>query len=256
MVTTTFGAKVATAVALAAFGVTAGAALPASAATVTATVRAEASDLPSGKSLKADQYVSSRNGLYKLYQQKDGNLVLSTTGGKVVWASETSGTGVFTTMQKDGNLVIRDNAGKPLWSSATASPGALLAVQNDGNIVIYSAKGTPLWDRRTYIERLPSGASLKTDQYIRSRDHSYVLYQQKDGNLVLSKGGKAVWASRTTGAGVFTTMQRDGNLVVRDNAGQALWSTGTSSPGAWLGVQNDGNVVIWSKNNQVVWALN
>jgi hypothetical protein len=105
-------------------------------------------------------------------------------------------------------------------------------------------------------DRLESGKSLKADQYVASRDGSHKLYQQKDGNLVLRKGTEAVWAAKTSGAGVFTTMQQDGNLVVRDRGGEPLWSTGTASPGAILGVQNDGNIVILSKTGKVVWALN
>lgn len=73
---------------------------------------------------------------------------------------------------------------------------------------------------------------------------------------IASKGGKVAWASHTSGAGVVTTMQKDGNLVITDADGTPLWSTGTASPGAVLGVRNDGNVVVLSKANKVVWALN
>lgn len=247
----TFGSRLAAAAALTIFGMTAVAAAPASATTATVTV--EASDLlGSGKSLKTDQFISSRDGRFRLYQQKDGNLVLR-RGTAAVWASYTTGAGVFTTMQKDGNLVIRDSAGAALFSTGTASPGAVLAVQNDGNIVIYSATGTPLWDKNTFIEGLPSGYALRTDQFVRSRDGRFKLFQQKDGNLVLRRGTEAVWASETSGTGVFTTMQKDGNLVIRNSAGTPLWSSGTASPGALLAVQNDGNVVIYSKAGKAIW---
>ncbi|MFC4586358.1 hypothetical protein [Sphaerisporangium corydalis] len=208
--------------------------------------------LASGSSLRADEFVTSDNGKFRLYQQKDGNVVLR-RGTTAVWSTGTSGKGVFTTMQRDGNLVVRDASDKALWTSNTGSNGAVLAVQDDGNIVIYSKTGKALWDRRTHIEGLMSGQSLKTDEYVRSRNGQYRLYQQKDGNVVLRHGTTAVWSTGTSGKGVFTTMQRDGNLVVRDASGEPLWSTGTSSPGALLSVQDDGNVVIYGKAGQAVW---
>jgi hypothetical protein len=84
-----------------------------------------------------------------------------------------------------------------------------------------------------------------------------VLVMQGDGNLVLSQGSRALWATMTNGrGGAAATMQGDGNFVVYTAGGAALWHTHTYRfPGAWLAVQNDGNVVVYSGSTPR-WATN
>src|SRR5207248_744870 len=54
-----------------------------------------------------------------LKMQTDGNLVLRTASGHVLWASNTPGTGSsdYVTMQTDGNLVIYTPDRKVVWAS-------------------------------------------------------------------------------------------------------------------------------------------
>ena len=72
--------------------------------------------------MSAGKYLHSPSGQYTLVMQTDGNLVIYTSGGKPVWASNTNGTGNNNTlvMQTDGNLVIYTSGGKPVWASNTA----------------------------------------------------------------------------------------------------------------------------------------
>ncbi len=111
------------------------------------------------------------------------------------------------------------------------------------------------------------------------------LTMQPDGNLVLHSAiGKALWSSRTSGAGNSLYVQDDGNLVMYSPASHPLWSSGTtrvlllagsvipsgaryvshthpqSSPAAIgrLEMQRDGNLVlyggaapVWSSNTHV-----
>ncbi|SDQ57287.1 curculin domain-containing protein [Thermostaphylospora chromogena] len=106
--------------------------------------------LPSGHTLKAGQWVQSKNGRYKLFMQKEGNLVLYGPGHQAKWTTPTANhPGAKATMQKEGNLVIYSADDKPLWTTKTAgNPGAYLAVQDAGNVVIYSEDNKPLWQAK------------------------------------------------------------------------------------------------------------
>lgn len=78
------------------------------------------------------------NGDYKLWFQRDGNLVLYNKGTPL-WhtATFTSGTGVLR-MQYDGNLTLGFPSGKGNWSSGTyGNPKvAILSLENNGNLNI------------------------------------------------------------------------------------------------------------------------
>jgi hypothetical protein len=105
--------------------------------------------------------------------------------------------------------------------------------------------------------RLNPGQALGVKQSLTSCDGRFVLVMQGDGNLVLSQGSRALWATMTNGrGGAAATMQGDGNFVVYTAGGAALWHTHTYRfPGAWLAVQNDGNVVVYSGSTPR-WATN
>ena len=95
--------------------------------------------------------IRSRNGDHRLVLQGDGNLVLYTKDGKVLWTTKTNGTpNTNLVMQGDGNLVLYGDGGKVLWRSATNSNGASrLVMQNDGNLVIYASGGRSVWASHT-----------------------------------------------------------------------------------------------------------
>jgi hypothetical protein len=106
--------------------------------------------LGSGQSLQPGHSLSSPNGLYSLWMQTDGNVVLyngqNDNPAQARWATHT-GPGQFTpselTMQGDGNLVLYDTSNQARWASGTSRQnGAILEVQNDGNVVVYSADST------------------------------------------------------------------------------------------------------------------
>jgi hypothetical protein len=121
------------------------------------------------QTLKCGDRVYSKNGLFFLVMQSDGNLVFYRKKNKEnrpLFAARTAdrllqnvaGVGSCTNtavMQTDGNLVVyssdKNKSGKKtaLWSSGTAGhKGAFLYVQNDGNFVIYDGK-KPLWTSST-----------------------------------------------------------------------------------------------------------
>jgi PAN domain len=92
---------------------------------------------------------------YDLTFQTDGNLVLTTHGGGVAWASGTQNTGAaYVAMQADGNLVIYRWDGSPVWATGTqGNPFARTTLQDDGNLVVYRGS-QPLWASNTSSEPL------------------------------------------------------------------------------------------------------
>ncbi|MEU4564122.1 RICIN domain-containing protein [Actinoplanes sp. NPDC023936] len=104
--------------------------------------------------------------------------------------------------------------------------------------------------------RLLPGQELGEAKLIQSLV-GHTARMQSDGNFVISKGGRAIWATATTN-GVRFINQRDGNLVVRRADGTAVWASGTHTSGpSTLFIQDDGHVVLYSNSDgSVTWKSN
>ena len=228
----------------------------------------KANELASGEKLEKGESIASPNGYAKLEFEEGGNLVFR-VAGKALWKSGTPNTdGEQVKMQKNGNLVM-SRVSTPIqaifWHSDTAgSPGAVLRVQNDGRAVIRAVKfnkagkriglGAELWwinpdpppEQPVPATEIAAPSVLVPGSYVDSPDGKQRLSFQEDSNLVLYRGGKAKWQSRTVGKGDVVQLQNDGNLVMRRGGTLApVWHSGTAgSPRAVLRVQNDGRVVI------------
>lgn len=131
------------------------------------------------------------------------------------------------------------NQGSYLAAGQSLAAGGYLAspngqycavLQDDGNFVLYwgllpDKLIGAMWASGT------SGPSELGDQY---------LAMQKDGNLVLYRDGKPVWASDTGGKSgdLFARMQDDGNFVLYQGTpgqpGSAYWDTGTWELTFWI----------------------
>ncbi|BBY82168.1 peptidoglycan DD-metalloendopeptidase family protein [Mycolicibacterium pulveris] len=163
--------------------------------------------LTSGEQLKAGQYIESKNGRYRLYMQKDGNLVLydEQRSHKALWASATDGqSGAHAVMQSDGNLVVYRGS-KALWSSHTnGQKGAVLVVQNDGNLVIYKGS-TAAWDRHAgvLVPPAPPPSTGKmarpltsytvTSEYGAGRNHTGIDLAAPAGREVYAAADGVIW---------------------------------------------------------------
>jgi hypothetical protein len=110
----------------------------------------EASTLPAGASLHADESLVSPDGRFRLSFQSDGNLVLYRSDGVPIWASNTSGiTPGQALMQTDGNFVVYDADGVPWWASGTSgNSGAELVLRNDGDLLVQLGSAV-LWESGT-----------------------------------------------------------------------------------------------------------
>ena len=229
--------------------------------------------LQPGQRLYPGDILYSPSHAYRLVMQGDGNLVLY-TGGTALWSSKTNGQdGANAVMQGDGNFVVYQS-GKAIWNSGTnRHDGAILDMQDDGNLVIYW-ENTAIWSTGTnqpaapqppspspaapapteYTHTLQPGQRLYPGDILYSPSHAYRLVMQGDGNLVLYRGGKALWSSKTNGHnGANAVMQGDGNFVVY-LSGKAIWNSGTDHhSGAILDMQDDGNLIVY-QSGKAIWS--
>ncbi|MGW6782559.1 FG-GAP-like repeat-containing protein [Streptomyces sp. NPDC054987] len=103
--------------------------------------------------------------------------------------------------------------------------------------------------------RIPAGTTLTSGQEYSSGNSKLVM--QSDGNLVLlTKDGKQLWATGTSGKpGATARMQSDGSFVILSaDAKSTLWSTKTTTPGSYAMLQPRGVLVIYTPSGQSLWT--
>ena len=106
---------------------------------------------------------------------------------------------------------------------------------------------------------LPNGGAFQEGQGISSADGGSKAVLQFDGNFVIYKNNKAIWADGVNNAygSNFIVVQGDGNVVDYLWNGHPFWASGTNGPsaiGAFLLIQNDGNLVLYNKYSQPLWS--
>jgi len=102
--------------------------------------------LLAGQTLQKGQSLWSRDGMFEVRMQTDGNFVMYRFGNPpALWASHTQSLNAFVVVQpEDGNLVIYDTNGKAVKGlvGKAIDPSVLpthLHLQDDGNLVLYDA---------------------------------------------------------------------------------------------------------------------
>jgi hypothetical protein len=116
-----------------------------------------------------------------------------------------------------------------------------------------SSPGAP-----TYASQLSAGGVMRAGDALgsSSTQPAYRLILQGDGNLVVYKGGKALWHTHTarTGSHNRLVLQGDGNLVLYKGS-KALWHSHTARTGSHnrLVMQGDGNLVLY-KGSKALWS--
>lgn len=108
--------------------------------------------LTGGKVIPSGTSVASKT--VRLDMQADGNLVLTgIVNSKALWSSGTAGNpGASATVRADGNLVVTSTTGAVLWSSGSGTAGATGAyavVKTDATVQMYNAAGAPIWSSGT-----------------------------------------------------------------------------------------------------------
>jgi len=225
--------------------------------------------MKTGDVLRAGESMYSRNGIYKLAMQGDGNLVLYVAWkGYAIWSTKTGKMPfVLVHLESTGNLSLFPKLGQHWMSKTEGNPGSRLVLQDDGNLVLYNASNAPVWATNTV--RAPSGPqatgnamnvgqTLTPGQSIKSTNGLFELAMKTDGNLALlhTPSGKSLWSTGTAGKGVTVCiMQKDGNLVLYEKGLNARWAAGTQgNEGSRLVVEDDGNAVIYSKAGNKTWS--
>ncbi|MGN6606335.1 MAG: hypothetical protein ACTHMS_04910 [Jatrophihabitans sp.] len=146
-------------------------------------------------------------------------------------------------LRRDGNLVLMTSRGVILWTSGTRGSGTRnrLTLRDSGDLVMTTAEGRRVWatnTTRVYLgprQRLLPGQRMYSrwaDQQSRSRDLER-LVMQPDGDLVLRNDECVHWHTRTHRAGSSLLMRPDGNLVIVGPHGRTIWSTHTGGAGPY-----------------------
>lgn len=105
-------------------------------------------------------------------------------------------------------------------------------------------------------DTLTGGQKLTSGQSIFSKNGSYHLVMQSDGNLVIYRyWGGYLWYSRTNGStGAYAIFQTDGNLVVYRSGKHACHSGTYGRGGKSVSLGGDGNLVIYTGTGAAIWA--
>lgn len=93
-----------------------------------------------------------------IMQGTDGNFVVYSSTGGVVWSPYTQGhPNAYMTLQAgDGNLVIRAQGGAYIWDSKTyVNHGVWLGMQGDGNLVLYCQGAIAIWVNGQNLSHAP-----------------------------------------------------------------------------------------------------
>ncbi len=222
-------------------------------------VQSAGQSLSAGQALRPGQSLYSAGSIYRLLLQSDGNLVQYDSRG-ARWSTGTDGNpGATLHFQTDGNLVLVSSSGRVLWTTLTYGTNAsrTFVMQTDGNQVAYGSAGIPTWQSQTYDPPTPTPRASAGP--FASPDGRFVAKVGADGNFGLSYQHSAttdaLWSSGTGGhPSAYLLAQDDGNLVMYDG-GRALWSSNTSgSPGAHPVVQSDGNFVVYSAGGRSLFS--
>jgi CHAP domain len=229
--------------------------------TTTTTIAASAMLHP-GQSMVLGQDLLNPAGVAYAQFTMKGDFILH-SGNLVTWHSKTTNKGGTTiTMQLDGNLVMRTATGKVLWASHTSASGNWLELDPLGNLDIFSSGDVLLWTNGKLTTNTASdlgpGQELITGQYLVSLDGSQQVALSSLGAVFeapLVNPGSVGWTSPVAG-GTNLYMNPNGDLELRDTSNHVLWSTLTAHhPGTQLQVLNSGVVQLITPNNLAIWHV-
>ncbi|MEW2296756.1 FG-GAP-like repeat-containing protein [Streptomyces sp. NPDC006743] len=142
--------------------------------------------LTSGRRLTpGDSLVSATNALT---MRTDGNLVITSMAGRVLWSTGTTEAGATALLDADGDFVVRNAADTAtLWQAHTAAVGGSVVLQDRGNLVVLDASGTARWSSGTAIRhdynndgRSDLGAWY---DFAAGSDAIYTFFGNEDGSI-------------------------------------------------------------------------
>jgi hypothetical protein len=94
--------------------------------------------LRAGQSMVLGEMLVSESKAFSLQLQEDGDLVLRSNDGHLLWRSYTSGLGTRVDMLWDGNLVVLDQFEAIVFQTNTSSHTSAYAILHDvGSLAVY-----------------------------------------------------------------------------------------------------------------------
>ncbi|QCB95294.1 hypothetical protein E5225_09105 [Cellulomonas shaoxiangyii] len=228
----------------------------------------------------------------RLILEEDNNLVLY-AGSRVVWASNTVGSGAaWLSIRDDGTFVLTDKANKVVWVSDTgtrdyrrrivqydgdgAAQKTAWFVGNDGNrrwipdLPTYeclrdAGSGNAVSLSSDVLDKVPNltdvwavcgGDRIGADSALEAKGHLRAgdyRLTLSATELVLTRNGTRVWAAGQGGEQL--KLQTDGNLVMYDKEGRSTWATNTKGTSAgWLVLGTDGSLRLYDDGGKQVWS--
>lgn len=101
------------------------------------------------------------------------------------------------------------------------------------------------------------GSKLMVGDQLASPNNRFHLFLQRDGNLVLYDQARAIWVSNTHGKDSKELLfQTDGNIVLYGGTGLPYWHTAThGKPITRFVLQDDGNLVAYAVGGKARWSV-
>ncbi|MCW2783748.1 MAG: hypothetical protein JWP74_265, partial [Marmoricola sp.] len=139
-------------------------------------------------------------------------------------------------LRTDGNLVLESSRGAVLWSSHTAGTGThnRLVLGARGGLVMYTSSNREVWSAHTGSIFLPAGRDLGAGQRLIATPNQAgggridaTLTMKPDGNLVSRCGRHVVWQTHTHVPGSILRLRNDAGLVVMTPSHKVVWSAHT-----------------------------
>ena len=87
----------------------------------------------------------SESKLWVVRLQADGDLVLSSSDGRVTWRSGTAGVGARVNMLWNGNLVVVDKTDSVVFQTGTSAHDAAYCILHDSGVLAVYWHGVLLW---------------------------------------------------------------------------------------------------------------
>eukprot|EP00562_Extubocellulus_spinifer_P012218 CAMPEP_0178544764 /NCGR_PEP_ID=MMETSP0697-20121206/3288_1 /TAXON_ID=265572 /ORGANISM="Extubocellulus spinifer, Strain CCMP396" /LENGTH=1333 /DNA_ID=CAMNT_0020177297 /DNA_START=5112 /DNA_END=9113 /DNA_ORIENTATION=+ len=216
---------------------------------------------PSIKVWSADTCCSDEDAYAKL--QSDGNLVVSTISGVVLWTSRTVGAGPDSSLLLSNNGVasILDSQSRMVWSVRGVSVGQNTYENDDNDFSKLqgnsNTQSLSAIDDYSCIDQVDGRISFLQNEFICSPDGTFLFGIDGDGDLSLWSESTKVWSAETSvGEPTSAKLSQRGNLIVKTSSGEIVWTSKTANnPGASLSLRNNGNVVITNADGRNIWIV-
>ncbi|HVV88173.1 MAG TPA: hypothetical protein VHE35_34265 [Kofleriaceae bacterium] len=168
-----------------------------------------------------------------------GRLSVYATGiddGELIWSATTT-PGAWLNFQNDGNAVIYSATGGVVWASNTSgskSSHYLIGLDHCAMKIDRFETGTQLYSSGSSCPQ--SSEPNLVGQYVNWNDGDVLLENDvaqlvlTGGKLVLrTRAGDTLWTTENSGAATVAAFKPDGNLEIRGATGIVQWSTSTST---------------------------